>query len=624
MVSPTLQEKVDRAMHHHRQRELPRAEELYRQVLRKDGKHLIAMHLLSALLMETDRNEKAIDLLRRATELAPAQAIFFANLGEAQRRLQRYDDARASLERAIALQPELAEAHYTLGLTLQAERYSEAAIASFERAAAIKPGLVPVYPSLAMSLFDLGRLDEARAACACALELEPELADAHAKLGLVLMELGRVGEAIVSYRRAIASQPDNRAAHSNLVFSMIFHPAETPASMLGEATRWAERHAAVAPGDLRPHTNDRDPERRLRVGYVSPDFREHCQALFFVPVLEHRVRAQVEVFCYSMVAHPDKMTARIQGLSDGFRDIAKLSDADASDAIRRDGIDVLVDLTMHMGGNRLQLFASKPAPVQVAWLAYPGTTGLPAMDYRITDVHLDPPDVDVSEIYSERSVCLPDSFWCYDPLTRAPEVNPLPASRDGTITFGCLNSYKKTNAEVFALWARVLRAVDRSRLLLLAQPGEPRARARDEFARAGVDPDRLEFVELQARRDYLAHYHRIDCCLDTFPAGGHTTSLDSFWMGVPVVALLGRTAVGRAGLCYARNLGLEELVAETPDQFVAIAVDLTRDLPRLARLRAELRGRMERSPLMDGPRFARNLESAYRGIWRRWCETPSR
>ncbi len=623
MAGPPLQEKLERAMQHHRAGERARAEELYRQVLAKDRAHTVATHLLGALLLETGNNEEAVDLLSRAIARAPEQAVFFANLGEAQRRLERYADAISSLRRAIELRPELAEAHYTLGVTLRAEGRLDEAIDSLARAAALKPGLIVARIALSGAFYDRGQLDAACAECVRALEIDGNVADAHQQLGFVLTELGRVGDGVASYRRALDLKPDHRVAHGNLVYALAFQPGETAASTLKEAVAWGRRHAGGEVVTRIPHPNDRDPGRRLRVGYVSPDFRTHCQALFMVPVLEHRDQSAVEVFAYSMVKRPDEVTERIRGLCDGFRPIASLSDADAVEAIRRDRIDILVDLTMHMADNRLHLFASRPAPVQVAWLAYPGTTGLAAMGYRITDAILDPPDADVTDRYSERSVRLPDSFWCYDPLTRVPEVNPLPASSEaaqGRVTFGCLNSFKKTNGEVFALWAQVLRVVDGSRLLLSAQPGTPRTRARHAMERAGVDPGRLDFVDQRPRLEYLALYHRIDLCLDTFPYGGHTTSLDSFWMGVPVVTLVGQTVVGRAGLCFAQNLGVPELAARTPEQFVATAAALAGDLPRLGQLRRELRGRMERSPLMDAPRFVHNLDAAYRWMWRRWCE----
>jgi predicted O-linked N-acetylglucosamine transferase (SPINDLY family) len=294
----------------------------------------------------------------------------------------------------------------------------------------------------------------------------------------------------------------------------------------------------------------------------------------------------------------------------------------AATAIREDRIDVLVDLTMHMERNYLETFARKPAPVQACWLAYPGTTGLSAMDYRITDRYLDPPDGDVA-VYSEQTIRLPDTFWCYHPLTAEEAPSHLPPRAAGHIRFGCLNNFCKVNEDVIALWSQVLRNVDASRLVLLAPPGDAAKRTLAAFRGHGVDPARIEFVEFMPRLDYLGTYRSIDVCLDTFPYNGHTTSLDALWMGVPVVTMVGDRVVGRAGLCQAMNLGLPELVADTPEQFVKIAVDLACDFDRLAELHASLRARMESSPLMDAPRFARNLEAAYRTMWRQWCEKIS-
>jgi protein O-GlcNAc transferase len=299
--------------------------------------------------------------------------------------------------------------------------------------------------------------------------------------------------------------------------------------------------------------------------------------------------------------------------------VSTLSDSDLVEAIRRDRIDVLVDVTMHLRGNRLRALAEKPAPVQITWLAYPGTTGLDAIDYRLTDVLLDPPGTDVDSWYTERSFRLPETFWCYDPLVHEPEPSPLPALQRGRVTFGCLSGPTKRNARVIALWSRVLRAVEGSRMIVLAWPGDSRKIVHDAFAREGVDPGRIEFVEFRDRSNYFRVYHDIDIGLDTVPHNGGTTSLDSYWMGVPVITLVGTTVVGRAGLCFASNLGLPELVAQTPEGFVEAAVALSGDLPRLATLRAGLRQRMERSPLMDAPRFARSFESALRSMWCEWC-----
>jgi predicted O-linked N-acetylglucosamine transferase (SPINDLY family) len=288
--------------------------------------------------------------------------------------------------------------------------------------------------------------------------------------------------------------------------------------------------------------------------------------------------------------------------------------------IRQDRIDILVDLTMHMERGRLLAFARKPAPVQVCWLAYPGTTGLTTIDYRLTDPHLDPPHA-IDSYYSEHSLRLPDSFWCYDPLTNSPLVNLLPALTNGYIRFGCLNNFCKLNDATLQLWARVLKRVEKSRLLLLAPEGSARERVVQTLADAGVSAEQISFVSRQPRSTYLEVYHHIDIGLDTLPYNGHTTSLDSFWMGVPVVTLVGTTVVGRAGKSQLHNLALLDLIAHTPEQFVEIAAKLAGDSARLSQLRAMLRAKMEQSPLMDSTRFARNIEAAYRSMWHKWCQS---
>jgi len=273
---------------------------------------------------------------------------------------------------------------------------------------------------------------------------------------------------------------------------------------------------------------------------------------------------------------------------------------------------------MHTARNRLEVFARKPAPVQVTYLGYPGTTGLSAIDYRLTDPHIDPPGLN-DRYYSEQSVPLPDSFWCYGPDGTEPAVSALPAMEQGHVTFGCLNNFCKINEGVLRLWAEVLKAVDHSRLVVLAKEGSHRKRLLEVLEQRGVKADRVGLVDLRPRRQFLEIYHGMDIGLDTFPYNGHTTSLDSFWMGVPVVTLVGRTAVGRAGLSQLTNLRLTELIADSPQQYLRAAVELANDLPRLSRLRATLRQRMQESPLLDAPRFARNVEAAYRQMWQRWC-----
>jgi predicted O-linked N-acetylglucosamine transferase (SPINDLY family) len=319
------------------------------------------------------------------------------------------------------------------------------------------------------------------------------------------------------------------------------------------------------------------------------------------------------------VARPDDSTERFQAHAQFWRNTIDLDDEEFAAQVRNDQIDILVDFALHTSGNRLLVFARKPAPVQVTFAGYPGSTGLRAIDYRLSDPFLDPAGSDES-IYSERTVRLAHSFWCYDPLEgRDLAVNALPASAEGSITFGCLNDFRKINDGVLRVWAKILRAVPSSRLLALVPEGPSREHIVEVLGREGISGERVGFVARQPRRQYLEYYHRIDISLDTLPYNGHTTSLDSLWMGVPVLTLTGETIVGRASLSILNNIGLPELVARTEEEYLQLSATLAHDLPRLAQLRSSLRQRMQNSVLMDETRFARQIEDAYRAMWRGWC-----
>jgi predicted O-linked N-acetylglucosamine transferase (SPINDLY family) len=450
------------------------------------------------------------------------------------------------------------------------------------------------------------------------VELKPDLAEAHSSLGGALGAQGQIEEAITCFRRALHLKPDDPEVHSNLLISLYCSPGSDARTLYAEHLQWNRQYAEPLAKSSPAHPNGRSPDRRLRIGYVSPDFRDHVDSYFIVPLLSNHDHGPFEIFCYAQVARPDAVTQRLRGYADVWRDIVGLSDAQVADLVRHDRIDILVNLKLHTANNRLLAFARKPAPVQVAWLGYPGTTGLSTMDYRLTDPYLDPPGL-FDDAYSEESLRLPDAFWCYDPLTDRPPVNPLPALGSGAVTFGCLNNFWKVNDGCLELWARVLRAVPGSRLLLMAPQGAARDGVLARLDREGVVAARVAFADRRPRPEYLELYHRIDFCLDTLPYNGHTTSLDAFWMGVPTLTMPGRTAVGRAGVCLLRNLGLPELIAADPEDLARIAAEWAADLPRLSQLRATLRDRLEDSPLMDAPRFARNVEAAYRLMWQRWC-----
>ncbi|HEY4248947.1 MAG TPA: tetratricopeptide repeat protein [Lacunisphaera sp.] len=532
-----------------------------------------------------------------------------------QQRAGQLSEAEAGYRKILAETQDQPEVFYNLGLVLRSSGRLDEAVEAYERALELRPRFPEAINNLGVVFERLGRLDEAEDVFRHALLLEPNSADALSNLGGALKDLGRLDESIQCLTRARDLAPDNARIHSNLIFTLHYSPAFDAAALCRAAAEWGEQHESRSEPSHRRFPNDANPARRLRIGYLSGYFRDHCQALFTIPLFSHHNHHQFEIFGYSDVVTPDAITARLRGCSDVWRESKGLSDSQVAAMIRQDNIDVLVDLTLHMADHRLGVFADKPAPVQVTWLGYPGTTGVKAIDYRLTDPQLDPTGTD--SFYTERSIRLPDGFWCYDPLTPEPLVNPLPAGTTGPITFGCLNNFCKVTDAVLDLWAQVLRSVPNSKLLLLAPLGSARARVK---ARLGSVADRVKFAAYQPRCDYLELYHQIDVGLDTFPYNGHTTSLDALWMGVPVISRSGSTAVSRAGLSLMTTLGLPEFVAGTNDQFVRIATNLANDRTRLGSLRSGLRERMQRSPLMDAGRFAKNMEAAYRLMWQNWCE----
>ncbi len=681
MQALTVQQAFTLALSHHRCGRLGEAEAIFRQILAQQPNHFDALQFLGIIASQVGQHQAAVELLQRATALAPNAAVMHSNLGEAYRRSGRHDEAITACRRAIELKPDIEEVYNTLGNALsQQGRLEEAtsvyrralefqplnadfssnlgivlselglidesiaayrralqiapdcppilnnfagslcmqgrldeAIATFRRVLDIQPDYTDALNNLAGALIDSRQLDEGAATCRRALQIEPGSAQVHGNLGNVLKDQGLLDEAMKHYRRASELLPDSPQQHSNLVYAAHFHPDYDSRVLQVEGQRWNERHA-VAAHLIQPHGNSPDPARRLKVGYVSPDFRDHVIGRNLVPLLANHDDREFEIICYSGTLKPDAITERFRSMAHGWRTTIGIGDARLAAMIRDDGIDILVDLAQHMSGNRLPVFARKPAPVQVSFAGYPGSTGLVAIEHRISDWHLDPEPASNSE-----QVWRIDSFWCYDPCGADVTVNALPSQETGALTFGCLANFCKINERVLALWARVLNEIPDSRLLILSPAGSHRERVAKWLESRGVREERVEFVAFQPRREYLEQYHRIDVVLDTFPYNGHTTSLDALWMGVPVVTLCGDTPVSRAGLSILTNVELPELIARSNDEYVRHAVKLAQDRPRLAQLRSSLRERMKASVLTDAPHFARQIEQAYRAMWQTWC-----
>lgn len=625
----------------------------YRRATELQPGHGEAFNNLGVALNALGRRHEAIEALRRGLAVCPNHAPLHNNLGNALLDTGQVDEALAvfrqglfadensaelwfnygnalavrsagsetsdAYRRALALDPAHTKAQVNLGNVLRLRGELHEALARYEEAISRRPDFADAYNNAGVVLNTMGRIDEAIDAIERAIALDPGSSAAFNNLGNALKNAARMDEAIACYRHAVELKADNVEAHSNLIYAMSFQSACDDRAILAEAQRFAAMHCPPRRADTAGFAErDRSPQRRLRIGYVSPDFRNHCQSLFTVPLLSHHDHERFEVYCYAQLPRPDEISERLAAYADVWRPTYGMSDERLAALIGEDEIDILVDLTMHMSNGRPLLFATKPAPLQVAWLAYPGTTGIPAIDYRLTDPWLDPPGTG-DDCYSETSIRLPHTFWCYDPLVCDLDPNELPAGGAGHVTFGSLNNFCKVSDDTLDRWGRIMARLPSSRLVLLAAEGRHRQRVRERLGRYGVGAERIDFVPYQPRRQYLQTYHRIDLCLDTLPYNGHTTSLDAYWMGVPVVTQIGKTVVGRAGWSQLNNLGLPELAAIGDEDFIGIAVSLAEDLDRLARLRRDLRGRLERSPLMDGKGFAGALESAFRQMWERYC-----
>ncbi len=623
--------------------------ESFTEAYRLDPKAWAAMSNAGSALLRLGRAEAAIDIYQKALAICPGAAGVWRDLAAALLKAGKPQDSAAASERALQLAPHdpgtwnnasaallamggieeaeracrealrlspSAEALTNLGDIYKARGRWLEAVDSYRQAITLNPAYASAYVNLGSALVAMEDLDGAIEACRQVIALQPGSAMAYANLGTSFKNQGDPALALEAYRTAVKLAPDSLMHWSNLLFCLAYDPASTAASILEECRVWGRTCRNLAPSGL-PRTSAVDPERKLRIGLVSGDFREHVAGYGILPFLRHRDPTQVEVFCYSNGRRVDAKTECFRTQADVWREIVLLNDDAAADLVRGDAIDILVDLSLHSDSNRLPLFARKPAPVQASYLAYAGTTGLEAMDYRLSDRFIDPPGTD-DESYSEATIRLPDCYWHYEPLGPTPDVAESPAISAGRVTFGCLNNFAKASDGALELWAQILRAMPHARLLLMAPRGVCRDRVRKRLAEHEVALDRVEFVAKCSWAEYIALWNRIDIALDPFPFGGGITTCDALWMGAPVVTLTGETSVGRGATSILQHIGMPELVAKTPEEYVRIALTLADDREGMRALRSDLRSRMARSPLRDPERFARGLELAFRQMWRAW------
>ena len=563
---------------------LAEAETACRRVLDTAPNNPLATHYLGAIAFSFNHFEPALKLLRRATELDPSVAAYFSTYAEALAKRGQFEEALVAMRSAAKLKPGNAEFLYRLG-----------ALAG-----------------------KLGSVDESITALQQAAKLVPNASGVHNDLGITLTAARRMPEALASFERAIQIDPNYRTAYDNLVYYSHFAANIDGAVIRQRAENAAAHFAEPLKSKIAPHANDHSPDRRLRIGFVSPDLWIHPVGRFLFPVLEHHDREAYEIVCYNDSHKSDAVTDILRRLSAGWHDTIDMSDDDLARLVREDRIDILIDHSLHMGGNCLMLFARKPAPVQVTYLGYPGTSGMSAIDWRISDEQLDPPGND--RFYTERTHRLPHGYWCYAEPILPEEIGELkPRDAAAPIRFACLNNTVKISDEALEAWAKILQAIPDSTILIQAEPGKHLEVMRGYFERAGVNPTRIQFAEKKDLLGYFALYHRVDIALDSFPYAGGTTTCDALWMGVPVITLAGQIAVHRGGVSILTNVGLTEFISTSIDQYVAAAIALANNPAHLMQLRNNLRDLMKSSSLMQPKAFTIDLQNAWRSMWKDWA-----
>ena len=654
----------------HRQNQLAEAVSCYRHALELKPDNPLTQSNLGVALHDQTKLDEAVACHERAIKLKPDFAEAHCNLGNTFKCQGKLNDAVASYRRALELKPDYFEAHSNLGDLLLILWNLDEAAECFQRAFALKPDFAEANNNLGNAFKEQGKLDLAAASYRRALQLDPEYAPAHCNLGVVMQSQGRLDDAIASYRRALQLKPDYALAHSNLLLSLQYRfgmtlselaeahdefdqlhavplrnlaeyvftqehdinqltstrqEGSTPAAPLSQNVYRSHGSTKELPVQIaeRPSTstlgrrllnnsdallrNDCDRRQHLRLGFISADFGRHPVGYFLVKVLENLRQEPLELICYSDRVKRDDLTDRIQTSASCWRDVTGMSDDVLAKQIRTDGIDILFDLSGHTAGNRMLVFARKPAAIQVTWAGYAGTTGLKAMDYILADRYQIP--LEAERYYRERVVRMPDGYICYDPPVYAPPVKPLPALTSGGVTFGCFNNPAKITQPTIDVWAKIFDRLPHARLVLKYRGWNDNSAAQcfiEKFTPA-IDPGRIDFLGHSPHADLLAEYQRIDLALDPFPYSGGLTTCEALWMGIPVITCPGETFASRHSLSHLSNVGLTETIARNFDEYVELAVSLAIDLQRLAMLRAGLRKRMADSPLCDGKRFVANF-----------------
>ena len=651
-------DRFQQAMAWHEEGKLEEAERLYREIVTIQPQHASSCYLLGVIAHQRGNDSEALDLIRKAIAMNPDKPDFHCGCGEIYYALEQYDSAVGCFSKAIELKPDFINAYFYLGNTYRKQGKLIQASNCHKKVIELKPEMFQSHYELGELMFEQGLNEDAIQYFKNVIKIKPDYAEAHANLGFMYAHIGELSEALDSYQKSIQCNPDNAVAHnnlgnlfkdrcehdkaiwhyekaltiqpdyadahSNLLLCINYLTEVSPSEIFEAHKKWQEQQAPDLAGKIQSYANDLSTDRRLRIGYISPDFRDHSVARFLEPVLIKHDKNKFEIYAYSNVKIEDRTTARFRRLTNHWRDISTSDTEAAVTQIRDDMIDILVDLAGHTANNSMPVLVRKPAPVQVTYLGYPATTGLSTMDYRLTDAAADPPGL-TDEYYTERLIRLPHGFLCYQPSAETLAINDLPSQTAGFVTFACFNNQAKINNTLIKLWQKILAELPGARLLLKSHQLSDlsiRTSVQKRLADMGITLDRVEMVGwLESFSQHMDIYNKTDIALDTYPYNGTTTTCEALWMGIPVITLAGKSHHSRVGTSILTSAGITEFITETPDDYVDIAVNLARDTAKLARIRHTLRERISESPLTDAGQFTLDLENAYEQMWKTYCET---